>query len=44
VDNLGYLLAAFVVIWAILLGYLFILDGRMKRMKKDVEIVSRSNK
>jgi len=44
VDNLGYLLAAFVVIWAVLLGYLFILNGRMKRLKKEVDIISRSNK
>lgn len=43
-DNLGYLLAAFVVIWAVLLGYLFILNGRMKRLKKEVDIISRSNK
>jgi CcmD family protein len=36
-DNLGYLFAAFAVIWAVVFGYILILMNRQKKLKRDIE-------
>jgi len=36
-ENLGYLLAAFALIWAVLFAYLFILSGRERRLRRELD-------
>ncbi len=36
-ENLGYLFAAFTVIWVVVFGYLLILMNRQKKLKKMLE-------
>jgi CcmD family protein len=36
-DNLGYLFAAFAVIWAVVFGYILVLMNRQKKLKRDIE-------
>ena len=36
-DNLGYLFAAFAVIWAVVFGYILILMNRQKKLKREIE-------
>ena len=36
-ENWGYLFAAFIIVWAVLFAYLFILASRQRRLKRKVE-------
>lgn len=36
-DNLGYLFAAFAVIWAVVFGYILVLMNRQKKLKREIE-------
>jgi CcmD family protein len=36
-NNMNYLFAAYLAIWAILAAYLFSLQAREKRLREDVE-------
>jgi CcmD family protein len=38
-ENAGYLLAAFIIIWAALLAYTFIIARRQTRMRQDIELI-----
>lgn len=38
-ENLSYLLAAFVVIWVVLFGYIAVLSQRQKRLLRDIELL-----
>ena len=41
-ENLGYLFAAFAVIWVVVFTYVFILIRRQQQLKKDIEILADS--
>ena len=36
-ENAGYLLAAFAIIWALLFGYLFSLFNRQRRLQQQID-------
>ena len=36
-ENLGYLFAAFAVIWVIVFIYIYVLINRQKKLKRDIE-------
>jgi CcmD family protein len=36
-DNLGYLFAAFAVIWVVVFGYILVLVNRQKKLKREIE-------
>lgn len=36
-QNVGYLLAAFIVIWLLFFGYLFVIARRQKRLSGEIE-------
>ncbi len=36
-ENSGYFFATFAIIWAALFAYVFILVGRQRRLKREVE-------
>jgi len=38
-ENFGYLLAAFTIIWAGLFGYVFILSQRQKRLRREIDLL-----
>ena len=38
-ENLSYLFAAFAVIWVGLLGYVFVLAQRQRRLRRDIELL-----
>ena len=38
-ENLSYLFAAFAVIWVGLLGYVFFLAQRQRRLRRDIELL-----
>ncbi len=38
-ENAGYLLAAFLIMWAGLLGYLFMLGRRQASLRREIELL-----
>jgi len=36
-ENAGYLLAAFSIVWAAVFGYIFILLHRQKRLRQEID-------
>ncbi|MDD4635711.1 MAG: CcmD family protein [Dehalococcoidales bacterium] len=38
-ENAGYMLAAFILIWAALLAYIFVLARKQAKMRRDIELV-----
>lgn len=38
-DNAGYFFAAFAVIWAVFFGYLILLFGRQRKLRKEIESI-----
>ena len=36
-ENAGYLLAAFTVVWAALFGYLVVLFNRQKQLRQEID-------
>ncbi len=36
-ENLGFLLAAFIIVWLGLFGYIWFIAGRQRRLSRDVE-------
>jgi len=38
-DNLGYLFAAFVIVWAALFAYLFSLSRRQRRLRQETDLL-----
>ncbi len=38
-ENAGYLLAAFILIWAALLAYTFIIARKQAKMRRDIELL-----
>jgi len=38
-ENAGYMLSAFIIIWAALLGYVFMLSRRQAKIHRDIELL-----
>ena len=36
-ENLGYQLAVFIIVWAAFFGYLFTISQRQKRLRRDLD-------
>ena len=36
-QNLGYLLAAFIVVWALVFGYVFWIIARQRKLRQEIE-------
>ena len=43
-DNLGYLFAAFAVIWAVVFGYVLVLMNRQKKLKREIDKLETDNR
>ncbi len=41
-ENLGYLLAAYAVIWAVVFGYILVLLRKQRKLKKQVDALKES--
>ncbi len=41
-ENTGYILAAFIIMWALVFGYLMYLLNRQRRLLRDVESLKES--
>ena len=41
-ENLGYLLAAYTVIWAVVFGYLIYLQRKQKALQRQIDIIRKS--
>lgn len=41
-ENAGYLLAAFIIIWAALLAYIFVLARKQAGIRRDIELIRES--
>lgn len=38
-ENAGYLLAAFTIVWLALFGYIFVLSRRQQRLRRDIDLL-----
>ena len=38
-ENLGYLFAAFAVVWVVLFGYVLILIQRQKKLQREIDLL-----
>ncbi len=36
-ENFGYLLAAFIIIWVAVFAYVFVLSQRQKRLRREID-------
>ena len=43
-ENMGFLLAAFAIVWMVIIGYLFVIFNRQKRLSREIERLSESLK
>lgn len=43
-ENLGYLFAAFTVVWLALFGYIFVLFRRQQRLRRDIDLLKETLK
>ena len=43
-ENAGYLLAAFTLIWAFVFGYVLMLINRQRRLKREIELMKETFK
>jgi CcmD family protein len=41
-ENLGYLLAAYTVIWAVVFGYLLYLQGKQRKLQRQLDSLEKS--
>jgi CcmD family protein len=41
-ENLGYLLAAYTVIWAVVFGYLFFMQRRQRGLQRQIDRLQES--
>ncbi|NIN35699.1 MAG: CcmD family protein [Gammaproteobacteria bacterium] len=41
-ENIGYLFAAFLVVWMGIIGYLLVIFGRQKRISREIEMLEKS--
>ena len=43
-ENMGFLFAAFVIVWIGIIGYLFVIFNRQKKISQDIEMLEKSLK
>ncbi len=36
-ENLGYLFAAFTIVWAVVFGYVLLLLNRQRRLRREID-------
>lgn len=36
-ENAGYLFAAFTIVWAVVFGYVLILQNRQRKLKREID-------
>ncbi|MBA7663959.1 hypothetical protein ES703_72007 [subsurface metagenome] len=41
-ENLGYLLAAYTIIWAVVFGYVFYLYRKQRRLQREIRVLKES--
>ena len=41
-DNLGFFLAAYAVIWAVVFGYLFFMQRKQRRLQREIGMLEES--
>ncbi|MBN1177288.1 MAG: CcmD family protein [Dehalococcoidales bacterium] len=41
-ENLGYLLAAYAIIWAVVFGYILVLLRKQRKLKKQIDALKES--
>jgi len=42
VENLGYLLAAYTVIWAVVFGYVLAMQRKQRRLQRQIDLLQKS--
>jgi len=41
-ENLGYLLAAYTVIWAVVFGYILYMQRKQRKLQRQIDILKES--
>ncbi len=41
-ENAGYLLAAFTIIWALVFGYVFLLFNRQRKLRREIDTLKKA--
>jgi CcmD family protein len=41
-ENMGYLFAAFLIVWIGIIGYLFVIFNRQKKISREIEMLEKS--
>ena len=41
-ENLGYLLAAYTVIWAVVFGYVVFMQRKQRRLQRQIDMLQKS--
>ena len=41
-ENLGYLLAAYTIIWAIIFGYVVFMQRKQRRLQRQIDMLQES--
>jgi CcmD family protein len=41
-ENLGYLLAAYTVIWAVVFGYVLFMQRKQRRLQRQIDLLRNS--
>lgn len=41
-ENIGYLFAAFAIVWALVFGYVLLLLGRQRKLKREIDSLKKS--
>jgi CcmD family protein len=43
-ENAGYLLAAFAIVWAVIFGYVLLLLKQQKRLRREIDSLKEASK
>ena len=43
-ENAGYLLAAFIIVWAVVFGYVLLLVNRQRRLQREINLLKEASK
>jgi CcmD family protein len=41
-ENAGYLLSAFIIIWAVIFGYIIFMQRRQRKLGREIETLKKS--
>ena len=41
-ENLGYLFAAYTIIWAVVFGYVFMMQRKQKKLQRQIDFLRKS--